>query len=93
MSIRNKNSKYNLFSLFLTVMDNHKADYKFPIQVIVKNSKSEVVSAFETTYDDLFMEITMLIEDDNIIVPNNEIYVGFQNENKEHKECFVFEIV
>ena len=93
MLIRSKNSKFNLYSLLITILDNHDSDYHSPIELITKNSNGDTINVIETTYNDLFLEVSVFMEDKNIIIPKNEIFIGFKDKNGNHKECFALEII
>lgn len=88
-----KNSKFNLYSLFITILDNHDSDNKSQFEIIIKNTNGEIINVVETNYNDLFLEVCALMDDISVIQPKNEIFLGFKDCNGKHHECFALEII
>lgn len=84
---------YNFYSLFITVLENHNCNTHKPIEIVCKNSNNEIIYVISTTYNDLYFELSSIMDEEIIFQKGNFLYASFINNKDVHVEHFVLEIM
>lgn len=84
---------YNFYCLFITVLENHDCNTHKPIEIVCKNSDNEIIYVISTTYNDLYFELSSIMDEEIIFQKGNFLYASFINSKDIHVEHFVLEIM